>query len=87
MLTISIGHKGKGKRQGDIQDRLLGMGLEFRVIWEIEMRPTVRKEEVKKARTIQLTPDMSPLMPKSWIGKVSFLPAILPFIPRRLSEG
>jgi hypothetical protein len=45
---------------------VLGMALEFRVIWEIDMDAEGPKEAAQQARAIQLTPGMSATVFDVW---------------------
>jgi hypothetical protein len=45
---------------------VLGVALEFRVIWEIEIEADSPKEAAQEAQTIQLTPGMSATVFDVW---------------------
>jgi hypothetical protein len=45
---------------------VMGMALEFRVIWEIEIEADSPKEAAQQARAIQLTPGMSATVFDVW---------------------
>jgi hypothetical protein len=52
---------------------VLGMALEFRVIWEIEIEADSPREAAQQARAIQLTPGMSATVFDVWahtVGKM-----------------
>jgi hypothetical protein len=54
-----VGYSVCRSAQVFISTAVLGMALEFHVIWEIEIEAGSPKEAAQEARIIQLTPSMS----------------------------
>jgi hypothetical protein len=61
-----VGHSAGRFALVSISTAVLGMALEFRVIWEIEIEADSPKEAAQEARAIQLTPGMSATVFDVW---------------------
>jgi hypothetical protein len=61
-----VGHSVGQSAVVFIATAVLGMALEFRVIWEIEIEADSPTEAVQEARAIQLTPCMSATVFDVW---------------------
>jgi hypothetical protein len=61
-----VGHSAGRFALVSISTAVLGMALEFRVIWEIEIEADSPKEAAQEARVIQLTPGMSATVFDVW---------------------
>jgi hypothetical protein len=61
-----VGYSVKRSALVSISIAVLGMALEFRVIWEIDIDAEGPKEAAQQARAIQLTPGMSATVFDIW---------------------
>jgi hypothetical protein len=61
-----VGHSVERSARVFISTAVLGMALEFRVIWEIEIEAESPKEAAQAARAIQLTAGMSATVFDVW---------------------
>lgn len=66
MRVLPVGHSLGRHSLVSISTVVLGMTLEFRVIWEIDIEAESPKEAAREARVIQLTPGMSATIFDVW---------------------
>jgi hypothetical protein len=64
--VLPVGHSLGRHSLVSISTAVLGMALEFRVIWEINIESESPKEAAQEARVIQLTPGMSATIFDVW---------------------